>query len=332
MTASKRIYLLPYFHELFVIVNVVAIHLLLRRDTNAVLTTVTSTLVAIGGTLAAQALGGVIVRIIIAAGRGNLRDYLRIIRSPGWLMDTVRLILFGALLTHAYGWIKMTVPLLHERRFDQELWNLDSALFFGHSPNVLFVDLFSNPHVLRFFDWSYASIFICSMTIAFGFFLSSPSRRLRIAFANGNTFLWIAGAWLYLLVPSLGPAYGFPELWLAHADALGKTQVMQAILLKNYQNVLRIRSTGGDVSILFGIAAFPSLHVGFQTYAFLWMRKVWIHGQIVFGVFALFIFLGSMVTGWHYFIDGVAGAALAALCYFIASRLFRTNEWLRIRG
>jgi hypothetical protein len=332
LTASKRIYPLPYFHELFIVVNLLVIHLMFRRDSSAVLTTLPSTLTVVGFTLFTQAAGGVVARTIIAAGRGKAGAYLRIIRSPGWITDTLRLIFFGALMTHVYGWIKLTVPLFHARRFDQELWNLDRTLFFGYSPNIFFLDVFSQRPVLRAVDWSYATIFMASLTIAFGFFLSSPSRRLRVAFTNGNAWLWMAGAWLYLAVPSLGPAYGFPEIWFAYSESLRGTQAMQALLMRNYQNVLRIRSTGGDVSVLFGIGAFPSLHVGFQTYVLLWMRKLWIYGEIVFGVFVLAIFLGSMITGWHYLIDGIAGIALAALAYWVSSRAFRTNEWLRISG
>ena len=72
-----------------------------------------------------------------------------------------------------------------------------------------------------------------------------------------------------------------------------------------------------------GIAAFPSLHVGFQTYVFLWMRRLWTSGEVLFGIFVVVIFLGSMITGWHYFIDGVAGAALALGCYVLFDRLER---------
>ena len=29
------------------------------------------------------------------------------------------------------------------------------------------------------------------------------------------------------------------------------------------------------------------------------------------------ILIGSVVTGWHYLIDGLAGIALASLCYWL---------------
>jgi hypothetical protein len=166
------------------------------------------------------------------------------------------------------------------------------------------------------------------------FFLSAPGRRLRIAFTTGNTMLWLIGAWLYMLVPSVGPAYRFPDVWLPLATSLPLTQHFQALLMRNYQAVLRLAegvSGAGEVRLVFGIGAFPSLHVAFQTYAFLWMRRVWIYGQIVFGVFMLLILIGSVVTGWHYLIDGLAGIAMAALCYWVSFRLWRIGDWLRVR-
>jgi hypothetical protein len=331
LISDRRIHPRPYFFELFTIANFLIIHLLFRRDSDAVLSTLPDTLPAFGVVLLAQAIGGVIARGIVAAVRGELRAYLRIISTVGWITDTLRLGLFGALMVHVYGWIKLTVPLFHHRLFDQQLWDLDRHLFFGMSPNILFLDVFSNPRVLGAIDWSYASIFFCSMAIAFTFFLSAPSRRLRVAFVTGNCVMWIIGAWLYLAVPSLGPAYGFPDIWLAHSQNLRNTQYFQALLMKNYTNVLKIRTSGAPVSILYGIGAFPSMHVAFQVYVLLWMRKLWTYGEIVFGVFALFIFLGSIVTGWHYMIDGWAGIVLAVACCWGAARAFHVKEWLRLR-
>ena len=72
----------------------------------------------------------------------------------------------SGLFIHAYGWIKLAVPLLHARLFDQELWNLDAKLLGGHSPNEFVLTLFSAPAVLRAIDWSYANIFYVSLVIA----------------------------------------------------------------------------------------------------------------------------------------------------------------------
>jgi len=327
---NRRTWWRPYSYEIVTLVNLAVIAWLTG---SIIITSLPATLASFIPTLGGYALIGVVVRALIAWRRRELPAYLRIVRSAGWLSDTVRLVLFGSLMVHTYFWIKLVVPLLHPRLYDQELWSLDQKMFLGLSPNILFLNVFSKGVVLQLIDWSYARIFFVSMSVAFIYFLSSPSRRLRAAFSTGNTLLWLAGAWLYMLVPSLGPAFRFPDVWLPFAYGLDMTQHFQAFLMKNYQAVLRLPRGGsvGDVQLMFGIAAFPSLHVAFQMFAFLWMRRLWIYGEIVFGVFALVIMIGSVVTGWHYLIDGVAGIVLAGLAYKTAVWAWQLRRWLRLR-
>lgn len=334
MSAQRRVYARPFFFEIFTLANLALLVALTMRANNIfVLTSIPTTFRTFIPTLCGYALGGIAVRCVIAKLRGELGAYLRILKTPGWLVDTARLVVFGALMVHTYFWIKLMVPLMHPRLYDQELWDLEQKMFFGYSPNILFLDLFSNQTVLRFIDVSYARIFFVSMTVAFMFFLSAPTRRLRAAFMAGNTFMWLVGAWLYMLIPSLGPAIRFPDVWIPFAAGLPMTQHFQAFLMHNYREVLRLPSgTAKDVQLMFGVAAFPSLHVAFQTYVFLWMRRLWVYGEIVFGVFALVILIGSVVTGWHYLIDGFAGILLAAASYLIGSRLWRFREWRRLRA
>ncbi len=333
MTGNRRVYRRPYFFELFAIANSALLLLLLGRAKWFAISTIPPTIAGVGGLLVGCALLGVLIRIAVASARGSAREYLRIVTSAGWLTDFARLLLFGIVVTYTYAWIKLVVPLMHPRLYDQKLWNADQTLLLGHSPNILFVNLFGQPWFLRVIDWSYARVFFVSMIIAFGFFLSEPSRRIRVGFNTGSTLLWLTGAWVYMLIPSLGPAYRFPDVWLPLANVLRLTQDAQALLMVNYQSVLRLQAGGsGSLRIMFGIAAFPSLHVAFQTFAFLWMRRLWVYGQIVFGIFVLTILIGSVVTGWHYLIDGLAGMALAAVAHGIGFRLWRAGRWLRLRA
>ena len=120
------------------------------------------------------------------------------------------------------------------------------------------------------------------------------------AFTDSNIAMWLIGAWLYVMVPSLGPAFRFPDVWLPLAAAFPNTQQMQHTLMANYRAILSYRSgVNVPVNVLFGVAAFPSLHVGFVTLVLLWMRRLWRYGEVIFGVFTLIIFIGSIITGWH---------------------------------
>ena len=70
-----------------------------------------------------------------------------------------------------------------------------------------------------------------------------------------------------------------------------------------------------------GISAFPSLHVAsavlFALYA---MRRSAIAGTMLW-TFAALIMLGSVVLGWHYAVDGYAGALLTLLTWKMVGRL-----------
>lgn len=321
----------PYFFEVFALANLLLVGLLasgrLPGD-GSPLRHVLAFAVVLGG----QAVAGVAARLVIALVRRD-RSYARRVRTAAWWLDTARLILFSAVAIITYGWIKLIVPITNPRLFDQALWDLDQLLFLGASPVLLFLDLFADRRFLAVIDWSYANIFYASSVIAYAWLLSAPGRRVRIAFANGNTVLWIAGGWLYMLIPAIGPAYRFPEIWFAHSEVLQTTQTLQALLMRNYQNVIRAASgepVTAPIRIAFGIGAFPSLHVAFQTYVFFWTRKLWRAGEVLFGIFAAVIFLGSMITGWHYLVDSIAGLLLAWLCYRVAWRSARLDRWLAL--
>jgi hypothetical protein len=306
----------PYFFEIFALANLIVIALVARASLRIVGSPLGHLVVFTLG-IGVQAVAGIVVRSIVALVRRD-RSYFAVIRSRVWIVDTLRLVVFGAMVIVVYGWIKLVVPIYHPRLFDPELWALDRALFLGVAPTTFFLDLFGPRWFLRLIDWSYANIFFASAAIAYAWALSHPERRIRIAFANGNALLWITGGWLYMLVPSLGPAFRFPEIWFAHSETLRITQGLQAVLIRNYQNVIRAWNGAAitePIRIVFGIGAFPSLHVAFQMYVFLWARRVWRTGQVLFGIFAFVIFLGSMITGWHYLIDSLAGLVMAYVSY-----------------
>jgi hypothetical protein len=220
------------------------------------------------------------------------------------------------------------IPLVNRASFDQILWNADRWLMLGLSPSVFLLALFSDPRLLRAIDWSYAQLYYPVLLAFLAFFLSLRSNRLRFAIASGFVGLWLGGAWLYLAFPSLGPCYVMSAVWDRSRELLATSHLTQIQLMENYVNVLRLPE-GAAVNIKpsLGIAAFPSLHVASQLYAALWVRRL----SPMFG-FVLFltvgvIFVGSIVTGWHYLIDSLAGLVMAWGAYRLSASAWGLAGW-----
>lgn len=321
-----------YFFEVFALANFGLIAVLGRNTVSIVGSPFFHWVTFTTGMLV-PALAGIAVRVVISLVR---RDpaYLRIIRSPAWIVDTLRMMVSGGLVVTTYGWIKLVVPVLHPRFFDLELWELDQRLFFGMAPTTFLVEVLDSGLFLWMIDRAYVLIFGLTAFVAFSYVLSEPSRRVRISFSNGNALLWIGGAWLYMLVPSVGPAYRFPEVWLAHAQSLDITQSVQRLLMRNFQNVILAgqgRPVSAPINIVFGVGAFPSLHVAFQAYVFFWLRRFWPAGELLFGFFVFVILIGSMITGWHYLVDGLAGIVMAYGCHRVFWRRGGLERFLERR-
>lgn len=300
----------PYWFELFTVANLIAIGIAVRPLGISVVSTLPASFVSYGITVVVQLLLGALIHLALSG-----RSYLRAIGNAGWAWDTVRIAIASVLWVHTYAWIKLTIPLLHRRLFDPELNDMSRAMFFHHSPNVFLLELFSRSIVLRVFDWMYAYVFFGSLFIAATYFLSTPDRALRVRFTNANSTMWLVGAWIYVALPSLGPAYFFPDVWQPLAASLDHTQTFQRLLMTNYQIVVHFALRQKPINLLFGIAAFPSLHVAFETLVLLFMVRLSRVGRLVYVVAFIFIFIGSMVTGWHYLIDALAGIVLAVVAW-----------------
>lgn len=310
----------PY--EVVALLNLVAVHLFLQRTRMAPpFLELVGTLVEFVPRFLYLAAVGLVARGAWAAVRGRFRPWLRRLRRWRWWLEMMRLVVTIGVVLHAYAFLKVLMPLATTRRADALLWDIDRMLLFGHSPNVLFLELFSTPSALFLIDWTYEHVFQWSLYLALALGLSAPSNRVRVSLVSAMTWLWIAGGWLYYTLPSLGPAYAFPEVWAAHRDALSRSIYLQGELMKNFQNVLHTARTGQPrpIAIMYGIAAFPSLHVAFQTYLALWLRRLapaW--GPLAI-VAAIVIFVGSVVTGWHYLVDSLVGALLGLGVYRASS-------------
>ncbi len=315
---------------MLILVQVVALHLLLHfRGPGLHPIAILHTLLEVGPVLLGLCLSGIAARTAYAFLRGHGGRYLKTLRDPIWWLFTVRLVLSTALVIHVYGWLKVMLQLVHPTVYDTQLWQVDRWLFFGHSPNVLLLYAFGQPKVLELIDAGYGRLFLWTLLGSLPFFFSFASDRLRLAWASGASTVWLGGAWLYALLPTLGPCYVFPEIWQPFAEHLPVAIGSQQVLLDNYRLVAKIPQGifSPELNVMAGIAAMPSLHVAFQAFIALWARKLSRWLGIVLWISVLLMVIGSVVTGWHYLADAIAGLLLAGLGYHFGLGLLRLHRW-----
>lgn len=308
--------------ELLVLSQLVLMHVVLTLSgTSLGLITLFNSLMIFVPSAAISVLAVVALRAGVAHFRGKTREFVETIRTPAWIIQTLRLILAVSVTYHVYFWVKLLVPLINPVSYDRFLWDLDAQLFFGHSPNEVFLMVAAVPPLVRVFDWIYANGFFLTISVAMPFFISSLSVERRFRFVLGNSILWLTGGWLYALIPSMGPAYEFSEVWGKSFRLFNESRYWQYQLLQNYLRVAEIPQVGvgKDINIMYGIGAFPSLHVGFETYVALWVSHLFPRLRpFMFAIVGL-MFFASVLTGWHYMIDSVAGLILGYVCF----RIFR---------
>lgn len=253
--------------------------------------------------------------------RRPVKELLRRLTSPAWWLDWLRM--WGAILltTYTYFWLKVNVPILNDRSWDQAFWDLDILLHFGISPSIFFTQLFNGNVLTGWMDLWYSVWKESVMLLSSGFLVLYQGRK-RHRFTMATVLLWTFGAWGYVLLPAVGPIYVFMPHWIELLEQMPRATLAQSMLWKNYTTILS--GLAGEQIHSFnptqGVAAMPSLHVGAHAFLAFW---AWRYLRPVFVVFLVatgLTFVGSVLTGWHYAVDGYAGILVAWLSFYLAER------------
>ena len=310
----------PRLYEILLLADVAVVAFLLRTrarmnvDPLRTLLDMRQSVTVLGVVL----LAGILVRALVAARRGPRRAFVRAraFLRPRAAADLVRLLTVLVLVSWAYSWLKVALPLLRpDVLFDPGLFRIETALHFGVNPGRLLQGLFPYPSLWRALDGFYGA-FLWTVMAAVAWFGAALTLRERARFAAGFTFLWVFGAWFYVAVPSLGPCFVLKDDYTEVRAAMPSQSATMDLLFAHYGRIraLHRHPEGADISPYLGVAAMPSLHVGAQAFFMFFARR---RSKTLFAVFAVLTaitFFTSVVSGWHYAIDGYAAVLLAWLC------------------
>ncbi len=255
------------------------------------------------------------------------------------LLNFLPALLVLLLFTPVFTAFKASIPHIRPFAWDRTFMLWDRALHFGLDPWRILQTVFGHEWLSFGLNFVYNLWFAVFWSV---FVLVAASVRfsaLRMQYLLAFFLTWvIGGSFLATIFSSAGPAfYGHivsgenpyaPLLAYLHGAnehvpiwALETQEMMWT----NYQN-------NSPVEIA-AISAMPSMHNGTSVLMAILGWRYAKPAGMAGTVFALLIFIGSVHLGWHYAIDGYAGALIAVMCWWLAGRITRWYLALpQIRG
>lgn len=199
---------------------------------------------------------------------------------------------------------------------DAMLLRWDRWLFLGHSPAVLLHDLLGQ-HAAAWILMVWYETFPTLVVVAFPAAVALAP-RLRDAYVGIAAFVWvwILGTATYYLIPSLGPFDSAPEEFAGLPHMM--IQDTQARYMAQRAHLLAQPHASDAFA---QVSAFASLHVAVTAVI---VGLAWWHRlrrtTLVLTMFLAGTLVATVYLGWHFFVDDVAGLAIAALAWWLAPR------------
>ncbi len=153
------------------------------------------------------------------------------------------------------------------------------------------------------------------MAILLAIALMYRNRSEKENFFLGFSLVWLLGVLLIYALPSWGPRFYSPDTFAS----LPVTDVSE-LQERLWQNKLFVQSHPRSEKGIYLISGFPSLHLAVEIYGALFLRRIssWLAG--VSWIFIGCTVITTLYFGWHYLIDDIAAAILAAGVYFAVGR------------
>ena len=245
---------------------------------------------------------------------------------PRRLANAIHASAFMSIFMIGFAFMKVAIPSVVAFSWDEKFMQIDQQLHFGWHPFEILQPLFGFPVVTFATNFIYNMWFVVMFSCWFWQGFSRHDNPLRLQFLLSFALTWsIGGGILATVFSSGGPCYygnlvGGSDPFAPLTSYLASANETWPIWALNTQAELWSSYVNGE-GVLKGISAMPSMHVASSTlFVLLGFSKSRKMGWSLV-LFAVMIFLGSVHLGWHYAIDGYAGAVLAVLFWKLSGMM-----------
>ena len=223
--------------------------------------------------------------------------------------------------------LKAAVPMVQPFAWDARLAAADAWLHGGRQPWEWLQPVLGAPLMTAIVNFNYHLWFFILLATVYWLAFNMERRQLRMQFMLSFVLSWILlGNVMAMLFSSVGPCfYGFvvpgadPFAGLFHY--LRSANEVIPVMALGVQDMLWQDHTANSGANALSIAAMPSMHVASAVLLALLGWRLNRAAGMAFTAFAILIQLGSVHLGWHYAIDGYAGALGAGIIWKLCGRL-----------
>ena len=256
-----------------------------------------------------------------AGGTRGFRAALDTVVRERWDRRRTVLVAVGLASFYAtyvsYRNLKGALPFARDVLHDDALLALDRAMLLGNDPATVLHDLLGTGISAQVLSAVYL-LFLAFVPVSLGAALVwARSARIGAFYVTALSLNWLMGAASYYVLPSLGPIFAKPELFVDLPET-GVT-ALQRSLLETRVEVLADPATAGAIQ---GIAGFASLHVSIVLTGALVAHRLGLHRVVrsTMWVFFALTVVSTIYFGWHYIVDDIAGVGIGFLAVWIAWR------------
>lgn len=227
--------------------------------------------------------------------------------------------------------LKAAVPLAQPFSWDARIAAADAWLHGGVQPWELLQPVLGHPLLTALVSLNYHLWFFILLATVYWLAFNLERRQLRMQFMLSFVLSWtLLGNVMAMLFSSAGPCYY--KHFVAGADPfaglmqyLNEANARVPLLVLDVQNGLWQTYVSQSGSNALSISAMPSMHVASSVLLALLGWRLNRAAGIAFTVFAVLIQLGSVHLGWHYAIDGYAGALGAWIIWTLCGKLVQRS-------
>lgn len=178
------------------------------------------------------------------------------------------------------------------------------------------------PALLSWADDVYFGFFQHMFLVGSFLALTKP-RIVRLQYVFAMALCYLIGGFTYFIVPGLGPAYAYPDLFAHLREIPLITNDVQNHLMRN--TAAAVAGKMPFIETYAYIACMPSLHMAHESVMLFFSRgsSLFFAGAVAFWIFS---YGATLLLGWHYFLDGFAGTALGIVAIFFSLRMTRGSQ------